>query len=263
MIKIKRFKLKNRNNKNYVTYNRPYIYCKDYYNSIIPLDIYQTWFTKDLPEKMRERVELLKSQNPEFKHYLFDDNDCREYIKKHFNPDVVDAYDTLIPGAYKSDLWRLCVLFISGGIYLDIRFCCTNGFKLIELTEKEHFVKDRPYYSIFNALMVCRKGNVFLYKSIMQIVQNVKNKYYGECSLCPTGPKMLGSVIRNNKISVNVDMMHYDGGGYIIYKNVFVISTEYPDYNDERNLQNNKINKRVYNEMWKSRNIYSFSKQII
>jgi hypothetical protein len=58
-------------------------------------------------------------------------------------------------------------------------------------------------------------------------------------------------------------MMHYDGGGYIIYKNVFVISTEYPEYNDERNLQNNKINKRVYNEMWKSRNIYSFSKQII
>jgi mannosyltransferase OCH1-like enzyme len=256
MKKVKRFEVTNKNN-NTINYNRPYIYCKSNYDSVIPLNIYQTWFTKDLPEKMRERVELLKSQNPEFNHYLFDDNDCREYIKKHFNPHVVEAYDTLIPGAYKADLWRLCVLFINGGIYLDIRFCCTNGFKLIELTEKEHFVKDRPCYSIFNALMVCRKNNIFLYKSIMQIVKNVKNKYYGECSLCPTGPKMLGSVIINNKIGVNVDMNHHNEGGYVIYKNVFVISTEYPEYNYERNLQNNQINKKVYNEMWKNRTIYS------
>ena len=253
---VKHLKVKKKNN-NTIDYNIPYIFCNNSYNSVIPLDIYQTWFTKDLPQKMRERVELLKSQNPEFNHYLFDDNDCREYIKKHFGPDVVYAYDRLIPGAYKADLWRLCVLFVSGGIYLDIRFCCTNGFKLIELTEKEHFVKDRPCYSIFNALIVCTKGNIFLYKSIMQIVENVKKKYYGFSPLYPTGPKMLGSVIIKNKLSVNVDMKHHDGGGYIIYKNVFVISTEYPEYNNEKNSQNNQINKKAYSEMWKEQTVYT------
>ena len=254
MLKI----LNNNNNikKNPVLYNRPYNYFKKYYNSVIPLDIYQTWSTKDLPAKMRERVELIKAQNPRFTHHLYDDNDCREFIQTHFKEDVLDAYDRLIPGAYKADLWRLCVLFINGGIYMDIKFCCVNGFKLIELTEREHFVKDRPHNSIYNALMVCKKGNIFLYKSIRQIVENVKNKYYGLCPLWPTGPKMLWSVMINNKLGINIDMQHYDGGGYIIYKNVFVISTEYPQYNDERIVQNNKINKKRYDKMWEERNIY-------
>ena len=138
--------------KEFLMYNKPYPYLKNHYNSVIPLDIYQTWFTKDLPPKMRERVELLKIQNPRFNHHLFDDNDCREFIKTHFQPDVLEAYDTLIPGAYKADLWRLCVLFINGGIYVDIKFCCVNGFKLIELTETEHLAKDRPPNSIYNSL---------------------------------------------------------------------------------------------------------------
>ena len=34
--------------------------------SIIPLNIFQTWHTLDLPPKMKENVELLRRQNPEF-----------------------------------------------------------------------------------------------------------------------------------------------------------------------------------------------------
>ena len=52
-------------------------------------------------------------------------------------------------------------------------------------------------------------------------------------------------------------MKHHDGGGYIIYKNVFVISTEYPEYNDEKKQQNNQINKKAYSEMWKEQTVYT------
>jgi hypothetical protein len=97
---------------------------------------------------------------------------------------------------------------------------------------------------------------MFLYKCIRQIVENVKNKYYGDTPLSPTGPNMLGSVIINNKLRVNIDMRHYGDGGYIIYKNRFVVSTEYPEYNNERSLQNNKISIKRYDQMWEERNIY-------
>ena len=233
-----------------------YPFLKQSYKSIIPLDIYQTWATKDLPEKMRKRVELLKTQNPQFNHHLYDDNECREFIKTHFRPDVLYAYDHLIPGAYKADLWRYCVLFIKGGIYLDIKFSCINGFKLIALTEQEHFVKDRPAKCVYNALMACKKGNILLLMAIRQIVANVKNKFYGKTPLSPTGPEMMGILILKNKLRVNIDMRHYDGGGYIIYKNRFIISTEYPDYNNERTLQYNKNNTQRYNKLWEKRNIY-------
>jgi len=238
-------------------YDRPYNFFNSHYNPNIPCVIYQTWYTKVLPEKMKERVELLKNQNPGFKHFLFDDDDCRNFIEEHFRQDVLDAYDKLIPGAYKADLWRLCVLFINGGIYLDIKLSCINGFKLIELTDKNHFVKDRTKNGIYNALMVSHKGNLFLLKAIRRIVTNVQNKFYGPGPLWPTGPDLLGSVaIRNNFKGVNIDLIHYKGGGYVIYKNRFVLSTNYPEYADEKGETYKNIKKKYYPEMWKERNIY-------
>ena len=230
---------------------------KNNYNPIIPLKIFQTWTTKDLPEKMKERVEELKAINPRFEHYLFDDNDCREFIAKHFDKQVLNAYDRLIPGAYKADLWRYCVLYIHGGIYMDIKLKCINGFRLIELTENSHFVKDRnPPLTIYNALMVSQKGNPFLWKAIYRIVFNVQNKIYGIDPLEPTGPLMLGKIILRTKMLPNIDLYHYQGGGYIIYKNRFIISTEYPEYNKEREKVYNSLNTKRYDAMWYERRIY-------
>ena len=238
---------------------RPYRHLKPHYCPVIPLHIYQTWSTKNLKPAMLQRVEELKAQNPAFGHHLYDDADCREFIKEHFKPDVLDAYDKLIPGAYKADLWRLCVLFINGGIYMDIKLACINGFKLIELTEAEHLVLDRlPPLSIYNALMVARPGNPLLYQAIRRIVSNVQNRFYGSNALEPTGPLMLGNLVLSmaNSQIVNIDIKHYKNGGYLIYKNQFVISTEYPEYNSERlTTYNSKATKR-YDLLWNEHRIY-------
>ena len=100
-------------------FNRHYPLKKEY-SPVIPLNIYQTWNTKQLPPRMQQRVDLLKLQNPRFNHYLYDDTDCYEFIKNNFEEKVLNAYEQLIPGAYKADLWRLCILYIYGGFYLDI-----------------------------------------------------------------------------------------------------------------------------------------------
>ncbi len=122
------------------------------YNSVIPLKIYQTWHSKDLPTRMKQSVERLKARHPRFEHFLFDDNDCREFIAKNFDNNVLKAFDSLIPGAYKADLWRYCILYKNGGIYLDIKYDCINSFRFIELTEKEHWVLDINGNNIYNAL---------------------------------------------------------------------------------------------------------------
>ena len=238
-------------------YNKQYRFFKPCYNSVIPLKIYQTWYTKDLPPKMKENVESLKLTNPQFEHYLFDDNDCREFIKNNFEPIVLHAFNSLIPGAYKADLWRLCVLYINGGIYMDIKLKCINGFKLIELTEANHYVKDRhSSLTIYNALIVSQKGNPFLWKAICKIVFNVQNKFYGEDALHPTGPRMLGKIILNNKLKLNIDLKHYEGGGYLIYKNTFVIATEYPEYDNERTNTYKSIKTKRYHSLWAEKQIY-------
>ena len=189
-----------KNNYNFVYKPKPIFKIKQIYNSIIPFNVYQTWHTKNLPQKMNENFNYNKACNPKFNFILYDDNDCRDFIEKNFNNDVLMAFDKLKPGAYKADLWRYCILYINGGIYMDIKFRCTNGFKFISLTEKEHFPTDvviseypnEPNKAVYNGFMVSLPKNEKLLKSINQIVENVKNSYYGNSPLDITGPILFG-----------------------------------------------------------------------
>jgi mannosyltransferase OCH1-like enzyme len=225
-------------------------------NKTIPLNIFQTWYTKDLPLAMKESVELLKSQNPEFTYQLFDDNDCREFIAANFDCCVLDAFDRLIPGAYKADLWRYCVLYIHGGIYLDIKYHCSNGFKLIELTDKEYFVRDRCLYfpnkkGVYQAFLVCHSGNKILHNCIYDIVKNVRDHYYGPNDLYPTGPGLMGNNFSIQEI--NSFLLNFDrkDDNLFILKNNNIILKSYPSYYSvDRNVS------LSYGKLWESNNIY-------
>ena len=65
---------------------------KKAYNSIIPLKIFQTWHTKDLPQNMKIATDLIKIMNPAFQHFLYDDNDCREFIKNNYPIEVLKSF---------------------------------------------------------------------------------------------------------------------------------------------------------------------------
>jgi hypothetical protein len=228
------FKLKRINSKQKLEL-KPKLYLRNNKKSVIPLHIFQTWHTLDLPPEMKETVELLKEQNPEFTHYLYDDEMCEQFIKENFDDDILYSFKKLKPGAYKSDLWRLCILYIKGGIYLDIKYHCSNGFKLIELTDKEYFVKDRCYcdiQGIYNALLICMPGNKILYNSIKLIVENVKNDIYGNCNLSVTGPHNLIQFF-DKEYFQNLEMNFSDNGNHIEMYNKIILSI-YKDYRDEQ-----------------------------
>jgi mannosyltransferase OCH1-like enzyme len=228
---------------------------KRFYNTVIPLYIYQTWHTKNLPESMRKTVDNIKINNPSFCHQLFDDNDCREFIKNNFNIEILNAFDNLIPGAYKADLWRYCILYKNGGIYLDIKYEPVNDFKFINLTEKEHWVLDMDKNGIYNALMVCKPNNPILLKAINKVVENVKNKYYGISSLVPTGPLMLATFFTEIE-KQNLDMYHdiyKTVENRFIFFNGYLILKSYKSYLDEHNK--NKKNPHYY-ILWENINIY-------
>jgi mannosyltransferase OCH1-like enzyme len=218
--------------------------------TVIPLHIFQCWKTKPLPPGMAHAMQSIKNANPEFTHHLYDDAECRQFIAKECPPCVLQAYDRLIPGAYKADLWRLCILYKRGGIYLDIKLSPIH-FKFIELTSREHFVKDRLPNTIYNAFMVCKPKNPFLLSCINQIIRNVRRRYYGPSALHPTGPGLLGLVRTAKKYAVREDMIHAPQGGHINYKNKAILKTTYPAYSKERTVAGPR-----YDEYWKTRRVY-------
>ena len=229
---------------------------KENYESIIPLNIYQTWHTKKLPEKMFETINLIKNLNPRFNYQLFDDNDCMEFIKNNFESNVFQAFSSLIPGAYKADLWRYCILYKNGGIYLDIKYRPLNNFRFITMTEKEHWVLDADNFCVYNALMVCKPGNEILLKSINKIIENVKNKYYGTSFLEPTGPKLLADFFSDEE-KKNFDMKHYEinnnnNSKIISYNNYTVLKS----YNGHINDRIKYSKTKHYSDLWNQGKIY-------
>ena len=83
-----------------------------------------------LPPKMYDCVRdnlLMNRVGVDCIHYLFNDDECRAFIAREYPSDVLDAYDNLIPTAFKADLWRYCVLYMYGGVYLDIKLQVCGG----------------------------------------------------------------------------------------------------------------------------------------
>ena len=120
---------------------------------------------------------MLRQNNPEFEFFLYDDQMCRNFIQRHFGPNEVYAFDSLIPGAYKADLWRYCVLYIYGGIYMDIKLQTVNGFKLIDLIHEECFPVDiLNIPACWQGFLICKPGNPILKIAIDKIYSNVVNK---------------------------------------------------------------------------------------
>jgi hypothetical protein len=255
-------------------------------NKKIPLDIYQTWYTKNLPPAMKRCVDRLKFDNPEFTHHLYDDKMCREFIKNKFDKSVLQAFDKLKPGAYKADLWRYCILYKKGGIYLDIKYQCEPGFKLIELIDTEQFVLERPYIDpmmsnennleliqdirkyinlstehmwknkeigIYNALIVCKPNNKTMYKCIMQCVKNINSNYYGVSSIAPTGPILCGKkYFRSDSNNIDKINLFYSINGLYILNKRRPILKQYDEYYKTDNAQ-----KPSYHIMWQNRDIYN------
>lgn len=229
---------------------------KSNYKSVIPLNIFQTWHSKDLPPLMKNAVNNIKINNPRFVYYLFDDNECYDFIKNNFDSKILNAFEKLIPGAYKADLWRYCVLYKLGGIYLDIKYEPVNNFKFINLTEKEHWVLDADGIGIYNALIVSKPGNPILLKAINEIVNNVQKKYYGNSALSPTGPLLLGKYFTNQQ-KKGFDMSHdycINFENRYIYFNGYIVFKQYKGYLNEHGK-----NQRVphYSELWARRAIYA------
>jgi len=249
-------KIENNNESTILSSISNYFKISETSKSVIPMNIFQTWHSKYLPPKMKKNCLSLKKSNPEFKYYLFDDEDCREFIKSHYNSLVLGAFDKLKPGAYKADLWRCCILYVYGGIYLDIKFNCVNGFKLIELTDDEYFVKDWGNdLAVYNAFIICKPKNHILLSCIKEIVKNVENKYYGDSALDVTGPKMMIKFFTpKEKRNLKRLKLELQNNKLCICRNDETILENYNEYKIERQL--NQLNEH-YSILWNKKDIYN------
>ena len=141
---------------------------------------------------------------------------------------------------------------------MDIKFKCDNNFKLIELIDKEYFVRDIESSGggVCNGVIVCKPNNDKLYSCIQQIVKNVNNQNYGDNTLQPTGPLLLKNYFTQNELDTIDLNLSVSGDIQQINKDNVIILSSYPEYRHELN-KNNVLH---YGVLWNNREIYGDGK---
>ena len=194
-------------------YNKKIIYISTnielepviYIDQNIPKTIIQTSKTNKYNSLLHfNSVHTFLELNPEYEYYFFDDTDSRLFIKNNFDESVLDAFDLLYPGAYKADLFRYCYIFINGGCYFDNKYILRKPLRKIIKPEYDNLLcKDINDALMFNSVILYIKNREEIKSCIYNIVDNIKNNYYGLCSLSPTGPRLFNKYTNNENIILN------------------------------------------------------------
>ena len=105
-------------------------------NESIPNILFQTHHNKsEIPEYIFDNI---KKYAPSYTHMLYDDDDALIFLNKYFSKCVINRFKSLKSGAHKADLLRYCLLYIYGGIYLDI--------KVILIKNIDDIFKNKTYF---------------------------------------------------------------------------------------------------------------------
>jgi mannosyltransferase OCH1-like enzyme len=95
--------------------------------------IFQTWKNTDVPEQWKKPQESVINMNKGYEYKLFTDEDNRNIIKNYF-PFFLETYDEFEYNIQRADAVRYCILYIHGGIYLDLDYQCNKSFDELENT---------------------------------------------------------------------------------------------------------------------------------
>lgn len=88
----------------------------------IPKTIVQFWDNKDdLPIDVMHCIHTWKARELEgFQHFLFYEESALDFILTHLGFKYADAFKACYHPAMKSDYFRLCYMYVKGGIYVDV-----------------------------------------------------------------------------------------------------------------------------------------------
>lgn len=214
---------------------------------LIPRIIHQVWLSKD-PLKRKKYPKTLSYQESwknetanGWTYHLYDLKASRRFLDRNFPPAILETFDELRPGAFKSDFVRYCLLFRYGGVYSDNDIVLTEELDRVVQPETTgfassvdfNFTSDRSW-CLLNGLIAASPGHPILALSIARIVGMVLNyaafediarelspstsvwRFMKTPYLYLTGPCMLGT---SANMVLGRDPFHPLGSGDIAYEN--------------------------------------------
>jgi hypothetical protein len=170
----------------------------------IPKRVMQTWEHKQLNPEFQAIVDTWKTHNPHYTFVLMDAAEREQFIQAHFERAVITAYQQIVPGAYKSDLFRYCYLWVNGGVYVDVDTLCMGSLDNFLIPGAELVVPidlnlsaNEGTHNLACGFIAAVPQHPAMLRCIQKIVHNVQNAVVPGSKLDFSGPGILGRAVND------------------------------------------------------------------
>jgi hypothetical protein len=235
-----------------------------------------------LPKQLPEYAEMCTKSITDFygtkEYHLYSGEELEEIIQNNFDIDVYKSYQKLKPYAYKADLARYCLLYLYGGLYVDLNTRFIHILNEDYLNQWNFFAfrdiigSSIRNWSVSTSIIFSKPQCSVFQKAIEIIVGNCKNEYYGIQNTEPTACIVLGQSIILSKEELsctNGEIICINGAMLNASKRSLGFFTDYGDFIALRKPVNTGDMKTIgflqtnnYFEMWKNKDIYYTSIKI-
>lgn len=244
------------------------------YRQKIPFVIMQTNEKSTVPEGMFKTIKRTQELNPEYRYIYFDDAGARKFIEKHYSKRFLEAYDDLIPGAYRADFFRYAFLYKYGGVYMDTGMSCIEPLRHI-ITAKDEFIapEDDGCGGIYNAFIAVIPKHPIIKECLSRCIHHIEKGFLGTNTLQITGPDMMGLAFEeitgrvvnpNVRYEHRVRLLYHKSGrskrtgilsriGQVFDSGKLVMETKYDGYSEEMLWYNTKEH---YSILWENGQVY-------
>lgn len=185
---------------------------------MIPKKIYQT---NKLPQP-DFAVNNIKNLNLEYEYQFFSDDDCVQFIQNFFGNDILNVYFNIRTLQHRADLFRYCLLYTYGGVYMDIDIQLLFPIDdIINLSENSKLISakhDTKGNEIYQGFLISEPKNEIFLPLIEDILKNPNPQYY-DYNIEFFGKQLLKKS-KLNELILNEKVQMGDGDNYFLFKEI-------------------------------------------
>ena len=187
----------------------------------IPRILHQTAPRADLDIQVYETCMINRGMNPEYEYRFYTDREMNEFIQTYF-PQYKDLYDTVIPGAFRADLFRYMVLHVHGGVYLDCKSSTILPLRDF-LPPNATFASflDKISTTIQISFLAATSKHPVIEACITQAFDHIARQEYGRFAFDITGPMLCGRMF--NRVLGHDELDLIEIGAYGVEKDLVIL----------------------------------------
>lgn len=136
--------------------------------------------TDGIPTQIIDCMKTIDVHRGNYEHKVLTGEHVRKFIESNYS-DVLLAYDSVLPYAYKADIARLCVLYKFGGWYFDSTLTLKDALPNIDSDIDAIVFKDAPNplcgpFNIANGLIYSKPESKFIEHALSVVVKRVNSR---------------------------------------------------------------------------------------